>query len=65
MKNFIYVILVIILSVLIITEISYLVPYNSGMITDKYERNNNCYLVIEVTPEEYIGYDIGDEYARN
>ena len=58
-------ILVIILSVLIITEISYLMHNDSGMIINKYERNNNCYLVIEVTPEEYIGYDIGDEYARN
>lgn len=47
---------------MIVTEISYLIPNNSGMIIDKYERNNNCYLVIEVTPEEYIGYEIGDNY---
>lgn len=63
MKKLINLILVIILSVLIITEISYLIPNNSGMIIDKYEQNNNCYLVIEVTPEEYIGYEKGDEYA--
>jgi len=62
MKKLIYVISIIILFVMIVTEISYLIPNNSGMIIDKYERNNNCYLVIEVTPEEYIGYEIGDNY---
>lgn len=54
---------VIIWSVLVGAAISYLIFNNSGMIIDKYERNNNCYLVIEVTPEEYIGYDIGDNYG--
>lgn len=63
MKNFVYVFLVIIWSVLVGAAISYLISNNSGMIIDKYERNNNCYLVIEVTPEEYIGYDIGDNYG--
>ena len=33
-------------------------------IKDKYERNGGCYILIEkeVTPENYIGYDIGDEF---
>lgn len=33
-------------------------------VIDKYESENKCYVIvpIEVTPEEYIGYDIGDEY---
>lgn len=33
-------------------------------IVDKYEYEDQCYLQIEmeVSPEEYIGYDIGDEY---
>lgn len=36
-------------------------------IVDKYEHNGKCYLAIEVeiSPEEYIGYDIGDEYRTN
>ena len=35
-------------------------------IVDKYEHNGKCYLAIEieVSPEEYIGYDVGDEYER-
>lgn len=34
-------------------------------IVDKYEHNGKHYIAIEreVTPEEYIGYDVGDEYA--
>lgn len=34
-------------------------------IVDKYEHGGKCYLAIEVeiSPEEYIGYDIGDEYG--
>lgn len=33
-------------------------------IVDKYEADGKCYIQtwIEITPEEYIGYDIGDEY---
>lgn len=33
-------------------------------IVDKYEVKDKHYLVlsVEVTPEEYIGYDIGDDY---
>lgn len=33
-------------------------------IVDKYEHDGKCYLTIEqeITPEEYIGYDIEDEY---
>lgn len=33
-------------------------------ITDKYELQGKLYIdiQIEVSPEEYIGYDIGDEY---
>lgn len=36
-------------------------PYE---IVDKYEEDGRCYVEIwhEVTPEEYIGLDIGDEY---
>lgn len=34
-------------------------------IVDKYEHDGKCYLAIEIeiSPEEYIGYDIGDEYG--
>ena len=33
-------------------------------IVDKYEHGGKCYLAIEVevSPEEYIGYDVGDEF---
>ena len=33
-------------------------------ITDKYEHNGKQYIgiAVEITPEEYIGLDIGDEY---
>ena len=36
-------------------------------IVDKYEHDGKCYLAIEIeiSPEEYIGYDIGDEYRDN
>ena len=37
-------------------------------VVDKYEARGSCYLTVEVevTPEEYIGYDRGDEYeVRN
>lgn len=36
-------------------------PYQ---ITNKCEENGKCYIEtwIEVTPEEYIGLDVGDEY---
>lgn len=36
-------------------------------ITDKIEVNGKCYIEtwIEVTPEEYIGLDIGDPYPSN
>lgn len=35
-------------------------------IVDKYEHDGKCYveIVVEITPEEYIGYDVGDEYER-
>lgn len=35
-------------------------------IVDKYEADGKCYIQtwIEITPEEYIGYDIGDEYKE-
>lgn len=35
-------------------------------IVDKYEHNGKCYveIVVEISPEEYIGYDVGDEYER-
>lgn len=35
-------------------------------IVDKYEAEGKCYIQtwIEITPEEYIGYDIGDEYKE-
>lgn len=38
----------------------------SGQVVDKFTVDNKCYLVIEteITPEEYIGYDVGDEYER-
>lgn len=33
-------------------------------IVDKYEHGGKCYLAIEIeiSPEEYIGYDVGDEF---
>lgn len=36
-------------------------------ITDKIEVKDKCYIQawIEVTPEEYIGLDIGDPYPSN
>ena len=35
-------------------------------VVEKFERNDKCYLkvVLEVTPDEYITYDVGDEYGR-
>lgn len=35
-------------------------------IVDKYEADGKCYIQtwIKITPEEYIGYDIGDEYKE-
>lgn len=35
-------------------------------IVDKYEHDGKCYveIVVEISPEEYIGYDVGDEYER-
>lgn len=35
-------------------------------VVEKFERNGKCYLkvVFEVTPDEYITYDVGDEYGR-
>ena len=34
-------------------------------IFNKYEDSGKCYLLVEVevTPEEYIGFDIGDDYT--
>lgn len=34
-------------------------------IVDKYEHDGKHYIAIEreVTPEEYIGFDVGDDYA--
>lgn len=39
----------------------------TGQITDKYEVDNKCYILLEIetTPENYIGLDIGDEYEIN
>ena len=33
-------------------------------IVDKYEIKDKCYLIveIEVDPEEFIGYELGDDY---
>ena len=33
-------------------------------IVDKYEHGGKCYLAIEIeiSPEEYIGLDVGDEF---
>lgn len=38
-----------------------------GEVVNKVESNGRYYLEIgvEVTPEEYIGYDVGDEYEKN
>ena len=35
-----------------------------SQVEDKFERDGRCFVEIwvEVTPEEYIGLDIGDEY---
>lgn len=34
------------------------------MVCDKYEKDGRCYVNVwvEVTPEEYIGLDVGDDY---
>lgn len=45
----------------------YAMPNPKSMqVTDKYEMDGKCYIQtwIEITPEEYIGYDIGDEYKE-
>lgn len=45
----------------------YAMPDPKAMqIIDKYEADGKCYIQtwIEITPEEYIGYDIGDEYKE-
>lgn len=33
-------------------------------VVGKYEQDGKCYIAVEVevSPEEYIGYDIGDKY---
>ena len=35
-----------------------------SQVEDKFEKDGKCYVAVwvEVTPEEYIGLDIGDEY---
>lgn len=40
-------------------------PIRTLEVWDKHEQDNRCYINvwIEVTPEEYIGLDIGDEYV--
>ena len=56
-----------ILGFLLFSCISYIYnktdPYTS-IVNDKYENDGHHYISIEkeVTPEEYIGYDIGDDY---
>ena len=39
-------------------------PPKAYPIVSKHEQDDKCYLMIEVevSPEEYIGYDTGDEY---
>lgn len=36
-----------------------------GGIVNKYEKDGKCFVEVqvEVFPEEYIGYDVGDEYT--
>ncbi len=36
-----------------------------GRVVNKYEEDGKCLIEIqiEITPEEYIGYDIGDNYT--
>lgn len=36
-----------------------------GGIVNKYEEDGKCFVEVqvEITPEEYIGYDIGDDYT--
>lgn len=38
--------------------------YDPYVVIGKHEHNGKCYIQtwIEVTPEQYIGLDIGDEY---
>lgn len=47
------------------TEIKTEAP-ETRQIVNKYEADGKCYIQtwIEITPEEYIGYDIGDEYKE-
>lgn len=35
-----------------------------GQVNDKYENDGRCYVQtwVEVTPEDYIGLDVGDEF---
>lgn len=41
--------------------------YDPYVVIGKHEHNGKCYIQtwIEVTPEEYIGLDIGDPYPSN
>lgn len=38
-----------------------------GPIIDKYESEGKCLIEVqvEIDPDEYIGYDIGDDYHHN
>ena len=41
-------------------------PQAIGSVVDKYEGEGKCFIEVqvEITPEEYIGYDIGDKYSQ-
>lgn len=65
--NFIINFMLLIVLILLTFNICEFEEKNIGEIDNKFEVNGKCYLEvgIEVTPEEYIGYDIGDDYIYN
>lgn len=66
MKRIVLVVIGIIIGALVYGLVDYLnqPAKQAYTIIDKYEIKDSCFLAmqVEVAPEEFIGYDIGDEY---
>lgn len=66
MKKVVLIAIVIIIGALVNGLVDYLnqPAKQAYTIIDKYEIMDNCFIAVEVevAPEEFIGYDIGDEY---
>lgn len=65
-----WIILGMLIGYLLCAGISYIfkepIVENSALIVDKIEKGENHILILQkkVTPEEFIGYDIGDNYSE-